>query len=58
VRHRFGIAAGRRELIKELEAMKAAGVQHIGLHFRRNQRPVAQTMEEIAEYVLPVFHAK
>jgi luciferase-type oxidoreductase len=58
VRHRFGIAAGHRELINELEAMKAAGVQHIGLQFRRNQRPVADAMEEIAEHVLPVFHTE
>ncbi|NGZ85939.1 TIGR03571 family LLM class oxidoreductase [Duganella aceris] len=55
-RHRFGATVGRHGLIAELHAMKAAGVHHIGLHFRRNQRPVAEAMEEIAEHVLPVFH--
>lgn len=55
-RHRFGATTGRHGLIGELAAMRDAGVQHIGLHFRRNRRPLAETMEEIAEFVLPVFH--
>jgi luciferase-type oxidoreductase len=56
-RHRFGATTGRNGLIAELGAMQEAGVQHIGLHFRRNQRPVAETMQEIAEFVLPHFHS-
>lgn len=56
-RHRFGATVGRYGLIAELQAMQAAGVNHIGLHFRRNHRPVAETMEEIAAEVLPLFHA-
>ncbi|HEY9103500.1 TIGR03571 family LLM class oxidoreductase [Chitinimonas sp.] len=55
-RHRFGAAVGRLGLIEELHAMQAAGVQHIGLHFRRSQRPVAEVMQEIASEVLPHFH--
>jgi luciferase-type oxidoreductase len=55
-RHRFGATVGRNGLIAELDAMREAGVQHIGLHFRRNQRPVRETMEEIAAHVLPHFH--
>jgi len=55
-RHRFGAVVGRNGLIAELQAMKAAGVHHIGLHFRRSQRPVAEAMEEVAAHVLPVFH--
>lgn len=55
-RHRFGAAVGRLGLIDELHAMQAAGVQHIGLHFRRSQRPVAEVMQEIASEVLPYFH--
>ncbi|WP_343730253.1 TIGR03571 family LLM class oxidoreductase [Duganella sp.] len=51
-RHRFGASVGRNGLISELQAMKQAGVHHIGLHLRRNQRPLAETMEEIAAYVL------
>jgi luciferase-type oxidoreductase len=55
-RHRFGVTVGRHGLIAELQSMHEAGVQHIGLHLRRNRRPVADAMEEIAAYVLPVFH--
>ncbi|SDD01729.1 luciferase-type oxidoreductase, BA3436 family [Cupriavidus sp. YR651] len=55
-RHRFGGAVGRNGLVAELHAMREAGVNHIGLHFRRNQRPVKDAMEEIAAYVLPHFH--
>ena len=56
-RHRFGARAGRIALTEELAAMRAAGVQHIGLHFRRNRRPLDETLAEIASDVLPVFHA-
>ncbi|MGU7782797.1 TIGR03571 family LLM class oxidoreductase [Burkholderia sp. PU8-34] len=55
-RHRFGARAGRHALIEELAAMRDAGVQHIGLHFRRNRRPLAETFAEIASDVLPHFH--
>ncbi len=55
-RHRFGISTGIEGLIQELESMKAAGVDHIGLQFRRNQRPLDVTMHDIAEFVLPHFH--
>ncbi len=57
-RHRFGARAGRVALTEELAALRDAGVQHIGLHFRRNQRPLDETMREIASDVLPAFHAK
>jgi luciferase-type oxidoreductase len=56
-RHRFGATVGRNGLITELQALQAAGVHHIGLHLRRNQRPVTEAMEEIAAHVLPIFHA-
>jgi luciferase-type oxidoreductase len=55
-RHRFGLKAGSLGLIRELKAMKAAGVDHIGLHFRRNQQPVADALQQIAAQVLPEFH--
>ena len=56
-RHRFGARAGRIALSEELAAMREAGVQHIGLHFRRNRRPLAETFAEIAAEVLPAFHS-
>ena len=55
-RHRFGVETGVNGLIKELNAMKEAGVDHIGLHFRRNTQPVEDAMQRIADNVLPHFH--
>lgn len=55
-RHRFGIKTGVNGLIKELNSMQAAGVDHIGLHFRRNEINIEQSMTDIAKNVLPVFH--
>jgi luciferase-type oxidoreductase len=55
-RHHFGVMTGRQGLIAELEAMREAGIQHIGLHLRRCQRPVAEVLEEIGSCVLPVLH--
>jgi luciferase-type oxidoreductase len=55
-RHRFGLRGGRTALIAELQALRAAGVDHVGLQFRRNARPLAETFHEIAETVLPLFH--
>ncbi|PLP96439.1 TIGR03571 family LLM class oxidoreductase [Cupriavidus pauculus] len=56
-RHRFGGSVGRNGLVAELHAMREAGVNHVGLHFRRSQRPVKDAMEEIATYVLPHFQS-
>lgn len=55
-RHRFGVETGVNGLIKELKAMKEAGVDHIGLHFRRNTLPVEDAMQRIAQHVFPHFH--
>lgn len=55
-RFRFGGRTGRAGLVAELAAMREAGVRHIGLQLRQNRRPLAESMQEIAEYVLPVFH--
>ncbi len=55
-RWRFGFRGGRNALIAELQALRALGVNHVGLHFRRNRRPLDETFQEIAEHVLPLFH--
>ncbi|RKR78893.1 TIGR03571 family LLM class oxidoreductase [Marinobacter nauticus] len=55
-RHRFGLQTGRDGLIRELEEMQSAGVNHIGLHFRRNQAPVDESLRLVAQDVLGVFH--
>ncbi len=35
-----------------------SGVRHIGLQLRQNGRPLTETLQEIAAYVLPHFHAQ
>ncbi|CAI8966984.1 TIGR03571 family LLM class oxidoreductase [Pseudomonas chlororaphis] len=55
-RLRFGGRCGRLALIDELQALREAGVQHVGLHLRRSERPVAEAIEEISQFVLPRFH--
>ncbi|WP_397452672.1 TIGR03571 family LLM class oxidoreductase [Pseudomonas sp. NA-150] len=55
-RVRFGGRCGRLALIDELQALRAIGVQHIGLHLRRSERDVAEVIAELAEHVLPMFH--
>lgn len=57
-RWRFGFRGGRDALAAELRALRAAGVDHVGLQLRRNLRPLDETLQEIAEYVLPEFHAQ
>lgn len=56
-RWRFGFRGGRDALVAELHALREAGVDHVSLHFRRNQRPLGETLHEIAEHVLPVFQS-
>ncbi|WMJ69338.1 TIGR03571 family LLM class oxidoreductase [Stenotrophomonas sp. 24(2023)] len=56
-RWRFGLRGGRHALLAELQALQAADVDHVGLQFRRNERPLAETFHEIAETVLPHFAA-
>lgn len=55
IRHHFGVQTGVKGLITELEAMKNIGVDHIGLHFRRNRQPIENALKEIAREVLPHF---
>ncbi|MCB2250966.1 TIGR03571 family LLM class oxidoreductase [Pseudomonas chlororaphis] len=55
-RLRFGGRCGRLALIDELQALREAGVQHVGLHLRRSGRPVAEVIEEISQHILPRFH--
>ena len=44
-RFRFGWCTGRDGLIAELHAMRAVGVQHIGMQLWQNRRPLAGTMQ-------------
>jgi alkanesulfonate monooxygenase SsuD/methylene tetrahydromethanopterin reductase-like flavin-dependent oxidoreductase (luciferase family) len=57
-RFHFGGQTGSKGLIEELEAMRRAGVQHVGLYLRRSQRDVGAVIEDLAKNVLPYFHRK
>lgn len=54
--HKFGGKIGRNRLIDLLHQYREAGVAHMALHLRQTQRPIAEAMNEIAEYILPEFH--
>ncbi len=55
IRHHFGVQTGVKGLVAELQRMKQAGVNHIGLHFRRNTQPIEDSLKQIARDVLPHF---
>ena len=55
VPHRFGGKIGRNKLINLLYQYQNAGVSHMALHLRKSQRPVAEVITEIGDYILPKF---
>lgn len=52
---RSGYRLGRNLLIELLEDLRKVGVNHVIFNFKRGRRPAAETMEEIAQEVLPHF---
>jgi luciferase-type oxidoreductase len=52
---RFGATLGRNRLANHLESLAAIGVDHLALNFRRSYRPINEVMQEISEYILPLF---
>ncbi|MGO3841613.1 MAG: LLM class oxidoreductase [Alcaligenes pakistanensis] len=51
----FTLRTGRKGLITLLEQWQAAGVNHAALGIQFAQRPAAEIIQELAEYVLPHF---
>jgi hypothetical protein len=51
-----GVETSVNGLMSVLKAMRNAGVNHIGLHFRRNEFPIEWALKHIGEHVLPKFH--
>ncbi|MFL9888637.1 LLM class oxidoreductase [Paraburkholderia agricolaris] len=49
------LKAGRRALIELWKEQEAAGVSHVILNLKQTRRPAAEVLDELAEYVLPVF---
>ena len=51
----FTLRTGRKGLIQLLEEWQAAGVNHAALGIQFAQRPAAEIIQELTEYVLPHF---
>lgn len=51
----FTLRTGRKGLITLLEQWQAAGVNHAALGIQFAERPAAEVIQELAEYVLPHF---
>ena len=53
----LGFRSGRNYLIAFLEALQDIGVNHVILVFKFLERPVADVIQELGEYVVPHFPA-
>lgn len=51
------LRAGRHALIELWKAQEKAGVSHVALSLKQSHRPAEDILEELAEYILPVFPA-
>lgn len=51
----LGFRLGRNALIDHLKGLEAMGVNHVALQLLFNQRPMSETMEELAAEILPLF---
>ncbi|WP_020656647.1 LLM class oxidoreductase [Massilia niastensis] len=50
-----GIRAGRNTLVDYLAALQKLGVNHVAMNLKASRRPAAEVLQELAEYMLPVF---
>ena len=55
---RFGARVGRNGLIAHLQALVAAGVDHLALNLRQSARPPVEIIEELASDVIPALATK
>ncbi|WPJ97155.1 LLM class oxidoreductase [Coraliomargarita algicola] len=53
----LGLQTGVRYLIEHLQALEAAGINHVALNLRFNQTPIEQTLQQLADALLPQFHS-
>ncbi len=51
----YTLRTGRHGLIDLLGEWQRAGVNHAALGIQFSQRPAAEVLQELAEYVLPLF---
>lgn len=52
---RFGARIGRKGLIAHLQALAAAGVDHLAINLRQSARPPAEIIEELASEIMPAL---
>lgn len=51
----LGFRSGHRALVRYLQQLEGIGVNHVALNLRFSARPVEETLNRLAEYVLPAF---
>lgn len=51
----LGYRLGRNQLLKELEALKAGGANHVMFNLRYSTRPATEVVEELSEFILPAY---
>jgi len=51
----FGMRSGRNALIDHWQRQRDEGVNHVALNMKTLRRPFADAVNELAEFVLPVF---
>ncbi|SIO10708.1 LLM class oxidoreductase [Vannielia litorea] len=51
----LGFRSGHRALVRYLQQLEAIGVNHLALNLRFNANPVEETLNRLAEHVLPAF---
>ena len=52
----LGFQSGTAYLIDYLHEVREAGVNHVALNLRLNRAPTEDTLQQIAQEVLPLFH--
>lgn len=50
-----GLRVGRNSFKAYLEYLRGIGVNHIAMNLKASRRPAVETLQELAEYVLPDF---
>ncbi len=51
----LGFRSGHRALVQYLKELEAIGVNHVALNLRFSSNPVEDTLDALAEHVLPAF---
>lgn len=53
----LGFSSGVNALIEYLKAIELIGINHVALNLRFNQQDIDETLQRLAETLLPEFHA-